>query len=316
MKELGRANVELRRQIAERSRALSEALATLDSAPRGGSRLREGDVVDDRYRVVRALGSGGMGTVSEVERVSDGKRLALKALHEASNRAALARFAREAQIAAEIEHPNVVRIYDVGVASSGFLYVVMELATGGSLEDARRRFGDRAFALPILQQVADGLAALHGHGVIHRDLKPANVLLDDARHVRIADFGIAALRGDELGLAKTIDVAGATAVDAKLTRAGDLLGTPLYMAPELARGAERASAASDVFAFGVLAYEVVSGHMPFSDPPVLDALVGRTSAPPSPLSDSSIDLLIMGALSLDPGARPTLQEIASALRSK
>ena len=179
-----------RADVAERSRQLSEALLRLDGAPHAATPLAPGDVVEGRYRVVRAIGAGGMGQVHEVERVSDGRRLALKVLTGATDRGALARFAREAQVAAEIHHPNVVPALDVGVTGNGTLFFVMELVTGSTLADEHARYGDARWAFPILHQIADALAAMHARGIIHRDLKPGNVLLagDTAR---VADFGLA-----------------------------------------------------------------------------------------------------------------------------
>jgi hypothetical protein len=296
--ELDTANVELRRQIAERSRELSEALANMSS---GKSKLLPGDIVDERYRVLKKLGEGGMGAVYEVERLRDCKHFAMKVLLDTSKSGALARFAREGQIAAEIAHPNVLGVVDVGTSQQG-LFVVSELVDSGSLEEFRQRFGDRDWALPLLKQIASGVAALHRAGVVHRDLKPGNVLLGSDGRPRIADFGIAALRDNH------VDALGATRD--QLTAAGALLGTPIYMAPELARGAENASVASDVFAFGVLAYEMLTGKLPFASPPVLDALVGRTSDPPRKSGNSAIDKFVMDALALDPKKRPSLGGLA------
>src|SRR5205085_1673252 len=136
-----------------------------------------GEVFDGRYRILSALGRGGMGVVYEVERVPDGRRLALKVVrHELTGRAA-ARFAREAEIGARVHHANLVSIVDVGIAAGSTPFLVMELLRGGSMEEQRARFGDVAWALPFVGQIASGLAALHAHQIVHRDLKPANVLL-------------------------------------------------------------------------------------------------------------------------------------------
>jgi predicted Ser/Thr protein kinase len=302
VRELDVSNTELRRQVGERSRELSEALAKLGGMPTHSTKLHEGDVVDGRYRVLRALGAGGMGAVYEVERTTDGKHLAMKILLEAKSGAALARFAREAQIAAEIQHQNIAGVIDVGIADSGVMFVVMELIAGGSLEDARTKFGDRTWAAPLLGQIAAGLSALHVAGVIHRDLKPANILLGTDGRARISDFGIAALQDN-------IDVLAETrAANDKLTQAGSLLGTPIYMAPELARGAENASTKSDVFAFGILAYEMLSSSAPFATPPVLDALVGRATPTPRAIGEDPLEKAVLRAISLDPAQRPSMEE--------
>jgi serine/threonine protein kinase len=202
-------NDELRRQIAARSRELAEKLARMnhaESAPDGQAPaappLEAGTVVGNRYRVIKQLGSGGMGTVYEVERVTDGKHFALKALAGGGDAQARARFAREAQIVANVNHPNVVSIVDVDVARSGFIFLVMELvASGTTLHDVRRRHRDIPWTLGILAQVAEGIDAIHEAGIIHRDLKPGNILLsrgEDGRRplVKITDFGISTLAPD------------------------------------------------------------------------------------------------------------------------
>ncbi len=189
-------NVELRHQIAERSRQLSDALARLATRSTPDIALRPGEIVNDRYEVVRELGAGAMGTVYEVERRSDGAPLALKALRGTSDANALARFAREAQLASTVDSEHVVRIFDVDFASAGFMYLIMERVDGHTLKECADRFGDSDWALDVLAQVAAGLAAIHEHGIVHRDLKPANVLLAgerDGTRAKIADFGIAGL---------------------------------------------------------------------------------------------------------------------------
>jgi serine/threonine protein kinase len=202
-REVELLNDELRRQIAARSRELAEKLARMDdedAAPLPA--LEVGALVENRYRIVKELGSGGMGTVYEVERVTDGKHFALKALAGGGDSQARARFAREAQIVANVNHPNVVSIVDVDVAKSGFIFLVMELVESGTtLHDVRRRHRDVPWTLSVLAQVAEGIDAIHGAGIIHRDLKPGNILLSrgaDGRRplVKITDFGISSLAPD------------------------------------------------------------------------------------------------------------------------
>lgn len=202
-REVELLNVELRRQIAARSRDLAEKLAGMDDdelAPPPA--LGVGTVVESRYRVIKELGSGGMGTVYEVERITDGRHFALKALAGGGDSQARARFAREAQIVANVNHPNVVSIVDVDVAKSGFIFLVMELvASGTTLHDVRRRHHDVPWTLGVLAQVAEGIDAIHAAGIIHRDLKPGNILLSrgaDGRRplVKITDFGISSLAPD------------------------------------------------------------------------------------------------------------------------
>jgi serine/threonine-protein kinase len=336
-RELERAAEELRRQVVERSRELSVALAEL--AKRPPEPLGEDRVIADRYRIVRRLGAGGMGTVYEVARTSDGRRLALKTLRGRTDPEVMQRFAREAEIAAELDHENLVPVLDVGIAD-GSLYLVMPLVEGGSLEQQRPRFGDAAFARPILAQIAAGLAALHARGIVHRDLKPGNVLL--APNARIADFGLAAfdptssllgtLASGSLELADTAHPGalppgtphpGALPPGTPgtptppLTRAGDIFGTPRYMAPELAAGAGDASPAADVFAFGVMAFEMLAGRQPFVEPVVMARLENREPAPPSvdALPDD-LRPLVARCLAFDPAVRPSAADLAAAFRPR
>ena len=325
-------NAELRRQIADRSRQLAEALARIGGVVSKPAPFAPEDCVHGRYRVLRALGEGGMGAVYEVARLTDDRRFALKVLTNAVTGAALARLAREAQVAAQVSHDHLVSIADVDVSETGALYIVMELVEGPALADLHPRYGDPAWALPILRQIAAGLAALHAEGIVHRDLKPANVLIarpDDAADpgTKIADFGIARI-ADALpaGLDATIDPNAETASIAgspppsplALTQAGSLLGTPVYMAPELALGARDATPAADVWAFGVMAYQLMAGSMPFAVPPVLDVIARRAWRVPAALDGTrcgaGVVALVARCLSATPEARPTAEECVAALR--
>ncbi len=204
-REVELLNDELRRQIAARSRELAEKLASMedDGIDAPPPPLEPGTVLEGRYRIVRHLGAGGMGAVYEVERTTDAKHFALKALSTGSDAHARARFAREAQIVANVSHPNVVSIVDIDVAKSGFIFLVMELVEGGAtLHEVRRRHRDIPWTLGVLAQVAEGLDAIHAAGIIHRDLKPGNCLLSrgaDGRRplVKITDFGISSLQRDD-----------------------------------------------------------------------------------------------------------------------
>jgi hypothetical protein len=306
---------EVAHQVAERSRELGSALAHgSGSLSPSLSPTRFGS----RYKVLRPLGEGGMGAVVEVERTTDGAKLALKVMTGAVSREQAARFAREAEIGARVHHENLVSIVDVGMAEGGAPYLVMELAAGGSLEGQRARFGDVPWALAILRQMAAGLVALHEAGVVHRDLKPANVLLDGAGHAKLSDFGIARMGAIPMG---AVDPEAATAAPARgsaLTGTGAWIGTPLYMAPEAARGGREAAPSLDVFAFGLVAYELLTGTLPFTTPPVLLALVGQSLPSVPRLDVAGLDAraceVLIACLAATPSARPTAKSMLEALR--
>jgi serine/threonine-protein kinase len=305
---------ELSHQVAERSRELGNVLARSDVTLDARS-LKAGERFAERYDVIASLGAGGMGAVYEVQRVTDSARLALKAVVGEVSGASAARFAREAEIGARVRHPNLVSIVDVGVAS-GVPYLVMEMVKGGSLEAKRSLFGDVAWALPILRQIADGLAALHDAGVVHRDLKPANVLLDGSI-AKISDFGISRFGSiDTAPNALAPTIAATPRQSAELTGTGVVMGTPLYMAPEAAKSARQLDASADVFAFGIIAYEMLTGRSPFAVPAFVLAMADQPIAPPpldDPRASEKFRELVRRALSADPTKRPRVRDVASGL---
>lgn len=304
-REVGSLNRELRRQVAERSKDLAVLGAGLVSS---NARLEPGELFDGRFETIGLLGEGGMGSVYEVKRVSDGRLLALKLIRGAASKQDAQRFAREAEIAARIQHPLLVPVVDVGVSESGVMYMAMELVRGPTLEAQRAKFGDVAWARPLLADIATGLAALHEAGVVHRDLKPANVLLetgaDGVTHARISDFGLArwvdALRG-----------AGENdTVDTPLTSTGMFMGTPMYMAPELARGAQRALPSSDLFGLGVISWELLTGVRPWPTPAVFQVLAGTSLVRPHAPASLTEAALLLSALEVEPSRRPTAKAFA------
>jgi Protein kinase domain len=312
-------NAEIRHQVAERSRSLGESFSQVEG-PLAPSRLAAGATIASRYTVVKELGQGAMGAVYEVERATDQRRLALKLLTGVVTGNQAARFAREAEIGARVRHPNLVEILDVGVAASGTPFLAMELLEGGNLAERSARFGDVAWALPILRQVLAGLGALHAAGVVHRDLKPANVLVagpDDALRVKISDFGISRLEApfDSGPLHDTAAGLADTRPQA-LTHTGALLGTPLYMPPEAAWGGKEMGQPADVFAFGAMAYELLSGKRPFKSPVLTELLAQRPIPTLIPLVAEvgpALRALIERCLANVPEERPTLAELSAAL---
>jgi len=214
-----------------------------------------GQVVLERYLVEAELGSGAMGTVYRGRHVKLARAVAIKVLHPelVDDRTMLARFRREAAAAARLRHPNVSGVLDVG-ESAGHQVMVMDLVEGVPLSELMTAPLARGRVLHLLREILRGLDHAHAAGLVHRDLKPDNIIVELDAHgaevPRIVDFGIAALRGDDV-------VTGG-----KLTETGALIGTPLYMAPEQARG-ERVDHRADLFALGIMMFEMVTAALPF-----------------------------------------------------
>jgi serine/threonine-protein kinase len=276
-----------------------------------------------------------MGVVYEVERTRDHRRLATKVLSGKSDKVAMARFVREAQILARLDHPNLISIVDVDVTGAGLLYLVMELFAGHTLLRHQEHFGDARWCLSALRQIAEGLAAVHASGVVHRDLKPSNVLValgkDGLPRVKLADFGISTLAGDRAPFeaqrtdrhsvpddVETVELSRTPSGRVDVTRTGVVLGTPSYMGPELARATKTTRAASDIFSLGVMAYEILTCERAFPAPPIF--LVAQGEPLPRPLGlrtvrglAPEISVLFERCLTEDPDLRPTARNIADTL---
>jgi serine/threonine protein kinase len=257
------------------------------------------------YEVVSQLGAGGMG---EVYRAAD-RRLrrdvAVKVIRRAlvNDETALDRLLREATLASSLNHPNIVTIYETGVVGSD-RYIAMELVEGSTLRALWGQGLPLGRAIAIARQIAEALAVAHAAEIVHRDIKPDNVMVRPDGYVKLLDFGLARLREDPVRAAATGPV----------TEAGLILGTVAYMAPEQARG-EAVNPEADVFALGVLLYELVTGRHPFaaaSQVGTLHALMRDNPEPPSRLNPElprSIDQLILEALQKDPRLRPGASEV-------
>ena len=258
-----------------------------------------------RYEDIDLIARGGM---ADVYRASDsvlGRAVAIKMLADryAADQDFRARFTREALTAASLSHPNVVTIFDVGEAG-GTPFIVMEYLGGGSLADRVR--GGRVphdTAITWLDQAAGALDAAHAAGIVHRDVKPANLLLDDDGDVHVSDFGIARAAAHD-----------------PLTSAGTILGSSGYMAPEQARG-ESATAASDRYALGCVAFELLTGRRPFeAESPTAAATLHATEPPPhaselDPSLPAAVDAVLQRALAKSPDARPrSSKALVSGLR--
>jgi serine/threonine-protein kinase len=242
-------------------------------------RLGPGAVLDGRYRIQSLLGEGGMGTVWRAQQLRIGRAVAIKVLNPDVPRSALEveRFRREAEIAVRLGSPHVVEVLDFGEAPGGALYLVMELLQGESVRERLRRVG----RLPpdevaeLLRQLLRGLDAAHRAGIVHRDLKPENLWLvpEDGRdRLKILDFGIA----------KVVDLPG----DAERTQAGLVMGTPQFLSPEQAVGAE-VDARADLYSAGIVAYLLLTGRHPFSTFDARSLLRAHAYDPvPSPARDA------------------------------
>ncbi|MEO0326185.1 MAG: serine/threonine-protein kinase, partial [Myxococcota bacterium] len=253
-----------------------------------------GTVVDGRYRVEAVIGEGGMGVVYGVTHVTLGKRFALKVLRRdyARDETVVERFVREAQAATSIGHESIVDIHDFGRLPDASTYFVMELLEGETLT-ARIRRGplEPEEMLRTTRQIASALSAAHASGIVHRDLKPDNVHLvprgNDPPTVKVLDFGIAKVGG----------------AHGKLTRTGTVFGTPYYMSPEQAAG-QSVDGRTDVYALGVLVYEMLTGQVPFDGDTFMGILSKQMFEAPPSLVASGIDPGLAEAVSRALAKRP------------
>lgn len=253
------------------------------------SEIGPGDLLAGRFEVLRRLGRGGMGEVFEAADQVLEDRVALKVVHgsRTASAASLKRLRREVQLARRVTHNNVCRIFDLFQHHDDTRDVVldlvsMELLDGETLRQRMKRQGQMTVenALPIVRQVARGLVAAHRLGIVHRDLKPSNVMLIEE------DFGLRAAITD-FGLAHSVDPQGRR--KGRLTRDGDLIGSPAFMAPEQASG-DPTSPATDIYSLGVMLYEMLAAELPFSGKSAWLMMVDRLTGKPTPLQNHRPDL--------------------------
>jgi hypothetical protein len=258
--------------------------------PRDGTALRSanaqadllGSIVAERYHILKKLGEGGMGTVYLAEHVKMGRKAALKVMNPGMNSDpdAIARFNREAANASRLNHPNVCGIYDFGETPEGLIYLAMEFIEGESLTSLIAKNG----ALPapraasIIHQAADALAVAHDYGIVHRDLKPDNIMIakgrDNTDLVKVVDFGIAK----------------ASSSDAqKVTKTGLVVGTPEYMSPEQLAG-DKLDGRSDIYSLGLVAFNCLTGKLPFPSNSAQEAMIMRLTDQPKTLAEMKPDV--------------------------
>jgi len=275
--------------------------------------LRPGEVLSGTsYQIVRELGAGGMGVVYEIEHVRLKKRYVAKVLHEQiqNDADAARRMEREAQVLASISHPNIVQVHDVGTTPEGVSYFVMEKLEGTDLRNLMKADGPtEERALEIVADVLDALAHVHQRGIVHRDIKPENIFLAEQLHetvTKVLDFGIVHI----------FDSDGRVS-HGRITKTGGFVGTLYYAAPEQMQGTA-VGPPSDVYASGLVLFEMLAGKGPFDDDPGVGlsrcfkpAPLLRDVAPRIPRALSDI---VARALEQDPARRPTAGALAAELR--
>ncbi len=279
--------------------------------PRDGTALRSasqsadllGSIVADRYHILKKLGEGGMGTVYLAEHVKMGRKSALKVMNPGMNTDpdAIARFNREASNASRLSHPNICGIYDFGETPDGLIYLAMEFIEGASLTSLIEKGGSLPAprAASLVHQTADALQVAHDAGIVHRDLKPDNIMVarnrDGSDLVKVVDFGIAK----------------ASSSDAqKVTKTGLVVGTPEYMSPEQLAG-DKLDGRSDIYSLGLVAFNCLTGALPFAAETAQEAMIMRLTDRPRTLEEvapdrpwpASLQAVLDKALARDAGER-------------
>jgi beta-lactam-binding protein with PASTA domain len=263
-------------------------------------------LVDNRYRILNRIGSGGMADVYLAEDTHLGRQVALKVLHRrfAQDQEFVERFRREAKSVAGLSHPNVVGVFDRG-DHEGTYYIAMEHLPGRTLKEIVEAEAPLAQerAIDLGEQILQGAGYAHRHGVIHRDFKPHNVIVDQDGRAKVTDFGIAR--------------AGAS----EMTETGSIMGTAQYLSPEQAQG-HAVAAASDLYSIGVMLYEMLAGRLPFEGESAVSVALKHLSEPPPPLSQfrpdvhPALEAVVMAALAKDPAQRwQSAEELAQGLEA-
>lgn len=268
-----------------------------------------------RYEFITVIGAGGAGVIYKAKQKPLGRPVAVKMIHShLVNVTALKRFLQEAKTISTMHHPNIISVHDFGVSEDNQPYMVMDYVEGTTLSDYIKKEGalEPEFAVNLAMQICDGLSHAHSHNVLHRDLKPNNVMLvplaAGEHHLRVLDFGLAKLFAED----EQAD---------HLTKTGETVGTPAYMAPEQVMG-KKLSPRSDIYSLGCLMYHCLTGFVPFGGATKMETMLKQLNDPPPPFSEYDIDVserleeLVMQILSKDPAARPeSMSQVKERLKA-
>lgn len=263
-------------------------------------------IINDRYKVMSLLGSGGMGSVYKVEDKTLGKIFAVKVLSPklTEDQAAFRRFSQEAKASSELNHPNINNVYEQGTTDSGAPFLVMDYLDGETLGDLLKKEGRLQYerAIDIFEQICQALEQAHSKGVIHRDVKPSNIIITRAEGggeiVKVVDFGIAKV------------LPAADNKTAQLTQTGEIFGSPLYMSPEQCNG-ENLDARSDIYSLGCTMFETLTGRAPFAAANPFKVMMNQVQMPPPAMKSvaakleipNSLESVVMTCLDKNPGNR-------------
>lgn len=276
-----------------------------------------GTTLDDRYQIVAEIGRGALGVVYQAHHLKMEKTVAVKILFGEADETNFLRFQREAQAASSMSHPNIVTIYDFGISQNKTPYLVMDYIEGHNLKDLLARYGRLPIerSVKIFQQMASALDHAHTKGILHRDIKPENVVILQTswnpEFVKLVDFGIAKYVNEPSSKTK------------KLTLDGQVLGTPAFMSPEQVLG-DRLDASSDIYCFGVLMYNTLTGKYPIIGPTSAETMSRHITDPPLDFCESSPEIAIpfklqrtiMKTLKKHPQDRPqTMRELLIELEN-
>ena len=255
-------------------RDVAQRIERLPASPQLGKKDKRQEKLEDRYDQIEKIGAGGMGSIFRARDKILGRIVALKVIREdfMSDLEAVHRFIREAQSASALQHPGIVTIFDIGVGEP--MYIAMEYVDGGNL---REKLNKKAMPvqefLGIAIEICDALDAAHSKGIIHRDIKPENIMLTKDGKIKITDFGLACINNAS-----------------RMTIAGQILGTPLYMSPEQIKG-RPVDNRSDIYSLGITFYESLTGRVPFSQGDIGYCHIHETPPLPSLLNPDIPDTL-------------------------